>query len=472
MPAASPVITATMVDSLENDDVDEKMDPTNGNPATTERIIYSTTITNTGTVAATGLQFTDTIDSHTTLDGAVNVSPLAGDDSYETIANTLLEVGPVGSPSARPKVTVTGSVFDNDTEFLGDSFTLKSLQAVNFVSGTVTATSTNGGTVVMDGSRKFPLTPKEGSTSNHTFTYTITDGGPDNSAGNADDLTSTATVTITVKSPRIWYVDNTAGAGGKGRSPDPFNTLAAAQAVATTAGDIIYVFTGSGNTGQNAGFTFQAANQQLLGNGVALQPTVTVNGVVNPTLRTAGAAPQIGNSGGNGVTVGNLSGIIIRGLTIAGSTNGIGVAFSAAGGGVTIDTNTLSGTSANGLDVTTSGVGGGTATIASNTISSAGVEGIDINGQGTGGLILALDSEAVTATGSGIDINGTTGGVTVTSFPNNSVSGASGANGVLINTATFDSNPGVGGLQALTAGTLNIGASGAGNGVGGNGSLI
>ena len=268
MPAASPVITATMVDSLENDDADNKIDPTNGNPATTERIIYSTTITNTGTVAATGLQFTDTIDSHTTLDGAVNVSPLAGDDSYETIANTLLEVGPVGSPSARPKVTVTGSVFDNDTEFLGDTFTLKSLQAVNFVSGTVTATSTNGGTVVMDGSGKFSFTPKEGSIVADTFTYTITDDGPDNIAGNADDLTSTATVTITVKSPRIWYVDNTAGAGGKGRSTDPFNTLAAAQAVATTAGDIIYVFTGSGNTGQNAGFTFQAANQQLLGNGV------------------------------------------------------------------------------------------------------------------------------------------------------------------------------------------------------------
>ena len=47
MPAASPVITALMTDSLENDDADNKIDPTNGNPATTERIIYSTTITNT-----------------------------------------------------------------------------------------------------------------------------------------------------------------------------------------------------------------------------------------------------------------------------------------------------------------------------------------------------------------------------------------------------------------------------------------
>src|SRR5207248_10876575 len=175
---------------------------------------------------------------------------------------------------------------------------------------------------------------------NDTFTYTITDDGADGIAGNADDLTSTATVTITVKSPRIWYVDNTAGAGGKGRSTDPFNTLAGAQTAANTAGDIIYVFTGdTTTTGQNSGITMQANNQQLLGNGVALQPVVTVNGVVNPLLRAAGTAPHIGNSGGNGVTVGNLSGILISGLNSAGSTNGVGVTFSAAGGGVPISNN-------------------------------------------------------------------------------------------------------------------------------------
>src|SRR6267143_1893703 len=55
----APTITATMVDSLENDDGDGKIDPTNGVPATTERIVYTATISNTGGAGATGLQFSD-----------------------------------------------------------------------------------------------------------------------------------------------------------------------------------------------------------------------------------------------------------------------------------------------------------------------------------------------------------------------------------------------------------------------------
>src|SRR5262245_36774468 len=87
----TPTVTASMTDSIENDDGDGKIDPTDGT-GLTERITYSTTITNTGTADATGVQFTDTIDPHTTLvGGSLNVSPLAGDESYDTIGNTLLE---------------------------------------------------------------------------------------------------------------------------------------------------------------------------------------------------------------------------------------------------------------------------------------------------------------------------------------------------------------------------------------------
>ncbi|HEX3142659.1 MAG TPA: Ig-like domain-containing protein, partial [Pyrinomonadaceae bacterium] len=179
--AASPIISASMTDTLENDNLDNptdgKIDPTNGNPATTERIVYSTVISNTGTVDATGVQFTDTIDAHTTyIPASINVSPLAGDDSYDTIGNTLLEVGPVGTPSSQPKITVgTGgspkSVFDNDTEFLGDTYTLSKLQAVVYPgSGTITAASTHG-SVTMDGSGHFSYLPTAGYTGDDTFTY-------------------------------------------------------------------------------------------------------------------------------------------------------------------------------------------------------------------------------------------------------------------------------------------------------------
>lgn len=470
---AGPVIGATKVDTISDSVADGGNNDGNLDPG--EKITYTVNIGNTGDADALAVTFNDTVHARTTLiGGSLNVSPLATNDTYETIANTLLEVGPVGTPSSRPKVTVTGSVFSNDTEFLGDSFTLKSVQGVNFVSGTVTASSTNLGTVVMDGTGKFSFTPKEGSIVADTFTYTITDDGPDNVAGNGDDLTNTATVTITVKAPRIWYVDNTAAPGGLGRSTDPFDTLLEAQTAAgTSVGDIVYVFTGNNNTtGQNSGFLFQANNQQLIGEGVALQPVVTVNGVVNPVLRGAGTAPNIGNSGGNGVSLTNLSGIVIRGFDIGGSTNAVAATFNVAGGGVTISNNVITGGTQNAIDVTTTATsaGGASAVITSNIIAGAGAEGIDINGQGSNGLILNIQDISLNATGTALDINGVSGGtLNITNFANISVSGSAGANGIFINTARFDSVPG-GGVDPIAAGTTAIGATG--NGVGGNGLVL
>jgi len=486
MPAASPVIAASMVDSIENDDGDGKIDPTNGNPATTERIIYSTTITNSGTIDATGVQFTDTIDSHTTLDGTVNVSPLAGDDSYDTIGNTLLEVGPVGSPSSQPKVTVgTGgspkSVFDNDTEFLGDTYTLSKLQATTYPgSGTVTASSTHG-SVTMDGSGHFSYLPTAGYTGDDTFTYEIKDGG---------GLTGTGTVTIHVNTQRVWYVQNNSAAANQGTSENPFTTLASAQAQATAVGDIIYVFNGNNTTtNQNAGYTIQANNQRLIGEGVQLDAPVSVNGGPNPTvLRAAGTAAKIGNGAGDAVTVSNKSGVIIRGFIISDSANGIAVSYTAAGGGVTISNNSIAGGTGNAIDVTTSGVNaGGSATISNNAITAAGAQGVDINPNGTGTLNLTVDTNTLSSTGnafnllenagacnvafsnntgivssagSGVFMNKVAGTLTVTGFANNQVSGNTFGNGVDISNAAF---------SGLVAGTLNIGTSGASNGVGAKG---
>ncbi|HKQ99532.1 MAG TPA: Calx-beta domain-containing protein [Pyrinomonadaceae bacterium] len=498
MPAV-PVVTATKVDAISDTIADGGNNDGNLDPG--EKITYTVTITD-AVADAADVVFNDTVHAHTSyVAGSLNVSPLAGNDSYDTIANTLLEVGPVGSPSTRPKVTVAGSVFDNDREFLSDTFTLKSVGGTNYVSGTATGTSTNGGTVVMDGTGKFSFTPKEGSTANDTFDYTITDDGPDNVAGNSDDLTSTATVTINILGPRIWYVDNTFAGVSKGRSTDPFNTLSAAQTAANAAGDYIYVFTGSGTTGQSLGFTFQANNQRLLGEGVQLDVPVSVNGGPNPTvLRNAGAKPSITNTGGNGVTATDKSGIIIRGLTIGGNTNAIAVTITIASGGATISDNTITGGSANAIDVTTTAttIGGGSVTITNNTISGAGTEGIDINASGTGTLTADVQNNALTATGNafdarttagtlnlnlvnhsgivsggnGIDISGLSGGtLNVTGFANNSVAGSTGVNGISLNTVKFDSVPG-GGIDAIAAGTTTIGAAGAGNGVGGNGLVL
>ena len=70
-----------------DEDGDSKADPG-------ETIEYTTVITNGGADPATGVTFTDILDMNTTIvDGSLNVSPLAVDDSYTTIGNTLLDVG-------------------------------------------------------------------------------------------------------------------------------------------------------------------------------------------------------------------------------------------------------------------------------------------------------------------------------------------------------------------------------------------
>src|SRR5688572_12468963 len=89
---AAPTILATMTDAFVGvHDGDGKADPG-------ETIEYTAVIQNSGADPATGVTFNDIIDLNTTLvDGSLNVSPLAADDTYATIGNTLLEVGVTAS---------------------------------------------------------------------------------------------------------------------------------------------------------------------------------------------------------------------------------------------------------------------------------------------------------------------------------------------------------------------------------------
>src|SRR6185295_12345308 len=89
-PVAAPLvpdITATKVDSFPDLD---------GKAAPGETITYDVNINNNGT-DATGVNFTDTIDSNTTLvPGSLKVSPLAYADVFSAAQNTPLSVGAPG----------------------------------------------------------------------------------------------------------------------------------------------------------------------------------------------------------------------------------------------------------------------------------------------------------------------------------------------------------------------------------------
>ncbi len=277
-----------------------------------DTMLYTVTLTNNGDVDLTGVSFNDILDANLT-QGAVNVSPLAIDDIFSTPGNTLLEVGVVHGTS--PAAIVAGGVFSNDTDFLGDTFTLSSFETA----------SASGGTVAMNANGSFTYLPAAGFSGTDTFHYTITDKGLDGLSGtpatDADNLTSIGTVTVTV-GQKVWYVDNSyTGANGvsDGRSTRPFTTLSPLSTGGSAdsldgANDIIFVHSGTGTT---AGTIVLEANQTLHGQGDAL----TVAGF---NLVAAGTAPTLAPGTGTAVmlaTGNTLKGFIIgnAGIDIAGT---------------------------------------------------------------------------------------------------------------------------------------------------------
>lgn len=194
----------------------------NGHVNPGDVIEYSITVGNGGT-AATGVIFSDVLSNELTLvPGSVKAAPVAGDDTYQTIGNTQLQVA-ASQTISPPGIFTSGNVLSNDNDPTGGT-----------LSASAGAASANGGAVAMNTNGTFTYTPPAGFTGTDTFTYNLTDS-PN------DGFIVTGTVTINV-SALVWYVKNDAPAGGNGTSTAPFNTLTAAQnAPATPTGDTIYV---------------------------------------------------------------------------------------------------------------------------------------------------------------------------------------------------------------------------------------
>jgi hypothetical protein len=386
-------------------------------------------------------------------------APIAGDDAFDTIGNTLLEVDATDDEPG-PKVYFAGNLGSNDVDQDAGTVLTFSLD-----------TSTAGAVVTVNTDSTFTYVPPAGATGSDSFTYEVCD----NTA-----LCDTATVTITLHE-QVWYVDPAAGGGGAGTSTSPLNSLDTLDGAGGAGDDDLagdYIFVHAGTLALNAPMELEAS-QHLVGEGQGLSIPVNLNGNGSPTvLVAAGTHPQLTNAAGDAVTATEAMPVEIVGLSLQGSSNAI--------------------------DVTTDApmTGSATLTIGNNIIRGAGTEGIDVNllSPGTTGTLnLNVTSNswaAGTHTGNAVDIsrlagtlnlnfsgntnirsNGTavviSGGAvantTITGFSGNSVHGATLGAGVVVSNATFDATPG-GAVQQVDGDNLAIGVSG--NPVGGAGMAL
>ena len=348
----------------------------------------------------------------------VNDPPAAGNDSYQTVGNTLLQVASAQTV-ANPAVFVVGSVLANDTDVDSGSLT------ATLVVGSVTP----GAVVTMNADGTFTYLPAANYAVSDSFSYQVSDGA----------ATSTGTVSITLVG-RVWYVDNTAS--GDGRSSSPFSTLAAGEA-ASVPNDTVFVFTGNGTTaGQNAGFVMKNG-QRLIGQGVALTVPVSVNGGPNPTvLLAAGTKPKMSNFAGNGVTAGAVSNVTVAGLEIVGAfADGINVANAS---NVAVDTVAINGSLGNGIS--------GTSVVGFQMKNST------VTGNGDNAAVDEAGVAFVNLTGVALVSNSTFSGSVEDNFRVRNSAGS--LNRITFTNVTFASNHALTGNDGLhlaaTGGTMNV----------------
>ena len=397
MAQAAPVIQATLDDALSTD----------GAPAGTANdgdvIEYRAVISNTGDQTATGVSFNATLDAKThQLNGLENISPLALNDTYQAIGNTPLKVGVAAAPG--PEVAITGSVFANDREFLGDTFSFDS---------TLTPTAANG-QVAFNPDGTFTYTPNPGFEGDDSFTYRIKD---------SKGLTGTGTVTIQVDTP-VWYVNPSAASDGTGTASSPLKALTKLNdgSAPDEAGDVIYLYAGT----HSGGLTL-LTGQKLIGAGSALE----VNG---RTLIAAGTKPLLSHTG-VALTLGQNNTVSGLDITSTGNhaVNGANVGL------LSMNVGALTATTGSALRLS-NGTGATSVTVQTITVNS-------VNAGGTGVALTAIPGTFTVS-----------GATTITCANGSGISIASSAAAVTFGAVTVNSRLGTGISLATCTSAVNFGA--------------
>jgi hypothetical protein len=407
---------------------------------------------------AFNLTLSDTLLNSTIVAGSINVSPIALNDSYTAVGNTMLVVGGLGNAAANlvaagtETTSFNGNVMGNDFDPLGGS-PLQVLAA--------SGTTTLGGKFNVQADGSFTYISEAGDTGTDTFTYTITDG----------KLTSTATVSITL-SGQVWYVDGSKATNGDGTSANPFNTLVSiGTTTAVDANDYIHV------EGTLAGPIILETNQQLIGDGTAFSVAglaisdVAADGqaVINPTTGVYAITLATGNTiagvdvgaggAGNGIQGTNFGNATISDVTI--NVAGQGLSLS-TGNFLAADFNSVTSTAgANNVSLTNVtgnvNLGGGalSGATANSVIINGGNGSVDYNGTvthtGNAQSIIVTSKTGGTVDFDGaVALSGASDGISLT---NNTGATINFDGGLTINTTA---SSGSFGFSATGGGTVNI----------------
>ncbi len=327
----------------------------------------------------------------------VSDAPTANTDSFDAVGNTALFVS-VSRPTGQAGRVTNGSVLANDTD-------PDSPAAALVVQDVTDAATTRGGRITIKSDGTFAYQPPAGDTGvTDSFTYRVCDASPCTATTVAN---STGTLRLPIAG-QVWYVDNTAPAGGGGTSTTPFDTLAEAEA-ASGAGDTTFVFDGNDtSTGLGGGYTMNNS-ERLIGevSGLTLDPDgAGPLDTFDLYPATAGKRPVLTASGEDVVTLASKS--TVSGLGLDPSGNGGGLS-----GGVGVDASTISDVTIN--DTGTNGTQPGlelngttgTTNVSNLSVSTAQAKGVRLANAGKVVFASSGTVSIVSNGAAGLDVSGT-----------------------------------------------------------------
>jgi CSLREA domain-containing protein len=339
----------------------------------------------------------------------VNDPPTAQAQSYPAQANMQISVAAgsgllVGAADAAD-VAGNGSYIP--------TFTVGSVNGVTPVAGVINATVAGVGTFAVNASTgAFTVDPAPGVTGTVSTNYTVCDNG-DGTVPAASMCSATATLSLVIAGPVIWFVNPGAGPDTThtGTLSNPFQLLASANtAMGLNAGQRIFVYTGTTTSGVGVTLT---TSQWLIGQGATNSGNTTnfdtfmgisppANTIARPAVN--GTKPTIAGRVQMNASNTRVQGVAIappantQGLT---ATNGVAmtgmqVGVSATQSDVTVSTTGLSGTNAMGVSLNNAGgvfslisvnVNGGAKGISVTNLATGSFTVLGTGSAGTGGTI-------------------------------------------------------------------------------------